>query len=235
LLTDVHANLRGERRTLGDHFDDFFDPAVTAVVSIDMIRSHLDDPVDCPCPGGEHAQEAIVLTDAFHRGARALGVPIIHARSTLRRGAVDDPPDDPANWRRILRWEGAAGPLLAEHVVQGTRWVEFVTEVLPEDLIVEKRRLSAFTATDLDFLLRNLGTRIVVIDGIFIDACDLSTAFQASDLDYKVITLADVVRGSSVEMESAALSIFSSYIGLVLESQDLLAEWQARVDARPRS
>jgi biuret amidohydrolase len=235
VLTDVHASLRGERRPVGDHFDDFFDPADTAVISIDMIRSHLDHPVDCPCPGGERAQEAIVLTDAFHRSARAVGIPIIHARSTLRPGAIDDPPHDHANWRRILTWEGAAAPLLPEHVVRGTRWVEFMTEVLPEDLTVEKRRLSAFTATDLDFLLRNLGRRVLVIDGIFIDACDLSTAFQASDLDYKVITVADVVRGSSPEMEQAALSIFSSYIGLVLDSHDLVAEWQARADAQPRS
>lgn len=102
---------------------------------------------------------------------------------------------------------------------------------MPEDLVVHKKRLSAFTATDLDYVLRNLGRGTVVIDGIFIDACDLSTAFQASDLGYKVITVADVVRGSSAEMEQAALSIFSSYIGLVVDSADLLAEWNARMTA----
>jgi nicotinamidase-related amidase len=227
VLTDIHGYLRGERRSLGDHFNDYFDPREAAVVSIDMVRSHLDDPVDCPCPG-PRGREAIEPTDRFHRDVRALGVPIIHARSTLRRNAVDDPPDDRAPWRRILEWEGLTNDLLDEHVVEGTRWVEFVTEVLPGDLIVQKKRLSAFAATDLDFLLRNMRKSVVVIDGIFIDACDMSTAFHAADLDYKVIIPGDVVRGSSEEMEQAALAIVSSYVGLVVDSEELTAEWRAR-------
>ena len=157
----------------------------------------------------------------------------LRQRGAERRGrlGVDRPGSRPARRPRGREREGAAGPLLEQHVVEGTRWVEFVTEVRPEDLIVQKKRLSAFTATDLDFLLRNMGKRVVVIDGIFIDACDLATAFHASDLDYRVIALADIVRGSSEEMERAALNVLSSYVGLVLDSGELLAEWQARAGA----
>ena len=68
-----------------------------------------------------------------------------------------------------------------------------------------------------------------------IDACDLSTAFGAADLDYKVIVPRDVVRGSSPEMERAALDIISSYVGLVVESDDLLGEWTARRAVARRS
>ena len=40
------------------------------------------------------------------------------------------------------------------HNLEGSRWVEFVTEVKPEDYIVDtKKRLSAFYPTDLEFLL----------------------------------------------------------------------------------
>ena len=74
---------------------------------------------------------------------------MIHTRTTLRRDRMDDPPDGSANWRRILHWEGAAGPLLDQHVVEDTRWIEFMTEVAAEDLVVHKKRLSAFNATDL--------------------------------------------------------------------------------------
>jgi hypothetical protein len=79
MLTDAHAYLRGERRAVTDALDDYFDPAATAVVSIDMHRSHLDGP-DCPCPG-LRGQEAIQLTNRFHRTAREVGVPIIHVRT----------------------------------------------------------------------------------------------------------------------------------------------------------
>ena len=47
------------------------------------------------------------------------------------------------------------GHEVAAHALEGSRWTEWVTEVLPQDMRVEnKRRLSAFYPTDLDFLLR---------------------------------------------------------------------------------
>lgn len=227
MLTDAHAYLRGERRPVTSALDDYFDPASTAIVSIDMHRSHLDGP-ECPCPG-LRGRDAIELTDRFHRAARAVGVPVIHVRTWLRRDGVDDARANRASWRRILEWSGEATPAIDEHVIEGTRWTEFVTEVEPEDLIVHKKRFSSFVATDLDFLLRNMHRDTLVIDGIFIDACDLSTGFDAANLDYKVLVPQDVVRGSSEEMERAAFAIFSSYVGLVVDSDELLAEWRARV------
>jgi biuret amidohydrolase len=226
MLTEPHAYLRGERRLVGPEFEDYCDPASTAVVSIDMHRSHLDG-LDCPCPG-PRGHEAIPLTDAFHREARALGVTIIHVRTWLRRNGVDDVRGALASWRRILSWSGDATPAMDEHVIEGSPWTEFLTKVEPDDLIVHKKRLSSFVATDLDFLLRNLKKDTIVIDGIFIDACDLSTGFDAANLDYHVLVPRDVVRGSSPEMEDAAFAIFSSYVGLVIDSADLVGEWSAR-------
>lgn len=227
MFTDVNAYVRDGRRLVTEEFEDYFDPSATAVLSIDMHRSHLDDPVECPCPG-PRGLEAIEPTDRFHRAARAVGIPIVHVRTHLRRDGVDDANGARAAWRRILRWSGEAGPLLDEHVMEGTRWTEFVTEVLPEDLVVHKKRLSSFVATDLDLLLRNLRKNTLVIEGIFTDACDLSTALDAANLDYHVLIPRDVARGSSEEMEDAALAIVSSYVGLVVDSAELIAEWQAR-------
>jgi nicotinamidase-related amidase len=228
MVTDVHAYVRDGRRLVTEEFEDYFDPAATAVLSIDMHRSHLGDPVDCPCPG-PRGLEAIEPTDRFHRAARAVGIPIIHVRTYLRRDGVDDAMGARAAWRRILRWSGEASPLLDEHVVEGTAWTEFVTEVLPQDLVVHKKRLSSFVATDLDLLLRNLRKNTLVIEGIFTDACDLSTALDAANLDYRVLIPRDVARGSSEQMEEAALAIVSSYAGLVVDSGELIAEWQARL------
>lgn len=228
MLTEIQARLPEGRRVVSSLFDDFFEPDRTAVISIDMIKSHLGHPTDCPCPGGERGIEKIEPTNAFHREARRLGVPIIHCRSFLRPGDVDDPRENRATWRRLLEWGGDTPPLLDQHVVDGTEWVDFVTEVEEGDLIVNKKRMSAFVATDLDFILRNKGITTVVIDGIFIDACDLSTAFHAADRDYKVIAVGDIVPGSSDEMTAAALNIIATYIGLVVDAGDLVAEWEAR-------
>src|SRR5258708_3755115 len=82
-----------------DGFDDYLDPAKTAIVSIDMHRGHLDPSPDCPCPA-PRAREIVAPIDRFHDQARALGVPIIHVRSVVRRGGADDLKGIPAAWRR---------------------------------------------------------------------------------------------------------------------------------------
>ena len=120
-------------------------------------------------------------------------------------------------------------PNADEHAIEGTRWNAFETEVLPDDLIVQtKKRLTAFYPSDLDFLLRNMGTRTLVLDGVMADCCVLNTAFDASNLGYDVVVLRDLVRGTNAEMEAAAEKIVSLHLGLVMDAADLLAAWQER-------
>ena len=117
-------------------------------------------------------------------------------------------------------------PNADEHAIEGTRWTNFLTQVADGDLTVDtKKRLSAFYPTDLDFLLRNLDRRAVVLDGGFTDCCVLNSAFEASNLGYRVVVPRDLVRGTNPEMEEAALKIISLHLGLVVDSATLLAQW----------
>lgn len=104
-----------------------------------------------------------------------------------------------------------------------------MTRIEPDDLIVQtKKRLSVFYPTDLDFLLRNLRVSTVVLNGGFTDCCVLNAAFDASNHDYRVVVLRDLVRGTNAEMEDAALKMVSLHLGLVMDSADLVAAWQAQ-------
>jgi nicotinamidase-related amidase len=207
-------------------FADYLDPATTAVISIDMHRGHLEDSADCPCPA-PRARDVVAPIDAFHRAVRALGMPVVHVKSVLRPGGEDDLQGIPAAWRRTFPLHVGPIPNADAHAIEGSRWTEWVTEVLPQDWRVEnKRRLSAFYPTDLDFLLRNQGIRTVVFDGGFTDCCVLNSAFDANNHNYRVIVLRDLVRGTDDHLESAALSMVSLHLGLVMESADLLAEWR---------
>ena len=67
----------------------FLDPAGTAVVTIDMHDGHLSEDPDCPCPS-PRGREIVEPLNAFMAEARALGLPVIHVRATLRRGGVDE-------------------------------------------------------------------------------------------------------------------------------------------------
>jgi nicotinamidase-related amidase len=209
-----------------DGFDDYLDPAKTAIVSIDMHRGHLDPSPECPCPA-PRAREIVAPIDRFHDAARALGVPIIHVRSVLRAGGADDLKGIPAAWRRTFPLYVGPIPNSDAHAIEGSRWTEFVTRVAPDDLIVEtKRRLSVFYPTDLDFLLRNLRVETVLLNGGFTDCCVLNAAFDASNRTYRVIVAQDLVRGTDPSLEAAALAMVSLHVGLVVDSVDLLAAWR---------
>lgn len=222
----------GNAKDTGKDFEDYLDPAKTVVVSIDMHRGHLDLSPDCPCPA-PRARDVVAPIDAFHVQARTLGVPIVHVRSVLRRGGADDIKGISSAWRRTFPLHVGPIPNSDAHAIEGSPWTEFVTHVGPDDLIVEtKKRLSAFYPTDLDFLLRNMRAETVVLNGGFTDCCVLNTAFDASNHNYRVIVLRDLVRGTDDHLEAAALAMVSLHLGLVTDSSDLLDEWGRRYAAR---
>jgi len=228
----MRIHVYGKPQDTGDAFDDYLDPAKTAIVSVDMHRGHLDESPDCPCPA-PRAREIVKPIDAFHDAARALGVPIIHVRSVLRKSGVDDLKGIPAAWRRTFPLHVGPIPGSERHAIEGSEWTEFVTKVMPEDQIVEtKRRLSAFYPTDLDFLLRNMRVETVVFDGGFADCCVLNSAFDANNHNYRVVVARDLVRGTDDHLEQAALAMVSLHLGLVADAADILAEWKARKTKR---
>lgn len=209
-------------------FADYLDLSRTAVLSIDMHRGHLDDSPDCPCPA-PRARDVVAPIDAFHDQVRALGGRIVHIKSVLREGGADDIGGIPAAWRRTFPLHVGPIPNADAHAIEGSPWTEWVTRVEPGDLKVEnKRRLSAFYPTDLDFLLRNQRIETVVLDGGFTDCCVLNTAFDANNRNYRVIVLQDLVRGTDEPLEQAALAMVSLHLGLVMDSTELLAVWRQR-------
>ena len=165
----------------------------------------------------------------------SLGVPVIHVKTVLRKGGVDDVKGIKSAWRLTFPLYVGDIPNADEHAIEGSRWTELVTRVDPADLVVEsKKRLSVFYPTDLDFLLRNMNVRTVVLDGGFTDCCVLNAAFDASNLNYRVVVLRDLVRGTNPDMEDAALKMVSLHLGLVMDAADLLAEWKRSPALAPR-
>jgi nicotinamidase-related amidase len=62
---------------------------------------------------------------------------------------------------------------------------------LPGEPVIVKRRVSAFSGSDLDVLLRATGADTLVLAGIATSGVVLSTLRQAADLDYRLTVLAD--------------------------------------------
>jgi nicotinamidase-related amidase len=59
------------------------------------------------------------------------------------------------------------------------------------DVVVSKRRVSAFAGSDLEVVLRARGAEHLVLAGIATSGVVLSTVRQAADLDYRLTVLSD--------------------------------------------
>ncbi len=204
----------------------FLKRADTAIITVDMHEGHLSEDPECPCPSlrGKAVVEPI---NHFMEEGRKLGVPIIHVRSTLRKGGVDEKLY-PSAWRMVFPITVGEIPNIAEHAIEGTRWNKFSIDVHDEDYIVTtKKRLSAFFPTDLELLLRNLGIRSIVLVGCMTDCCILNTAFDGANRDFRIVVPQDLTRGSE-HLEVPALQIISLHLGLVVDSDDLVEEWKSQ-------
>jgi nicotinamidase-related amidase len=61
----------------------------------------------------------------------------------------------------------------------------------PEDVIITKKRVSAFTGSDLDVVLRSKEIQHLVLTGIATSGVVLSTLREAADKDYLITVLSD--------------------------------------------
>ncbi|HVV25948.1 MAG TPA: isochorismatase family cysteine hydrolase [Candidatus Saccharimonadales bacterium] len=76
----------------------------------------------------------------------------------------------------------------------GTGLVNPAPSLTPADgeVVVTKRRVSAFTGSDLEVVLRGLDVRHIVLTGIATSGVVLSTLREAADKDYQITVLADL-------------------------------------------
>jgi nicotinamidase/pyrazinamidase len=94
--------------------------------------------------------------------------------------------------------------------LRGTRGAEVIDELHrnASDIVLEKRRFSAFFKTDLDQTLRTLGADTVIIAGIATHVCVLGTALDALSNDFSAIILEDCCAAHRKEYHEPVLNAF---------------------------
>jgi nicotinamidase-related amidase len=132
---------------------------------------------------GDQAEELLVALTKAVIAARAAGVPVIFVRVAFRDGTPEVSPRNPT-------FSTLAGAGTLNENDPGTE-VHSAVAPLPGDIVVTKRRVSAFSGSDLDVVLRSLGVDSLELSGIATSGVVLSTLRQAADLDYRLTVLRD--------------------------------------------
>lgn len=95
------------------------------------------------------------------------------------------------------------------------------------DIVVRKTRVGAFSTTDLDRQLRDLGVDTLILAGISTSGVVLSTLRDASDRDYQIVVLADGCADFDPEVHDVLMrKVFprQAHVAPVAELSDLFRQ-----------
>lgn len=164
-------------------------------------------------------------------GARARGLLVLHSREGHRADLADLPPSKRRRAERAGAPIGQPGPL-GRLLVRGEYGHDLIDELqpLPAEPVIDKPGYSAFAHTDLDLLLRNRGIDELILCGVTTEVCVASTLRSAVDLGYACSLVSDACGSAYPALHEAALAMVAvegGVFGRVLDSQALLAEWEA--------
>jgi nicotinamidase-related amidase len=73
------------------------------------------------------------------------------------------------------------------------------------DIVVRKTRVGAFTTTNLDEQLTNLGVTTLILAGLQTSGVVLSTVRDAADKDYRLILLSDCIHDPDEELHAVLM------------------------------
>lgn len=99
------------------------------------------------------------------------------------------------------------------HVPKGSWDGQVIDEIAPDDdeIWLPKSSSSVFVSTHIDYILRNLGVRQLVISGLITDQCVESAVRDACDLGYLVTLVGDACATYSQERHDNSLNEIKGY------------------------
>lgn len=112
-----------------------------------------------------------------------------------------------------------------KHCVMNTWGAEIIDELgaKEEDYFVKKRRYSAFFATDLDLILRELKVKNVFICGVATNVCVLHTTADAVMRGYRVVVIEDCTKAlSDYDQEYAIKHMKNVFNAEILSAKDFV-------------
>ena len=179
------------------------DPKHTAVIVVDMVNEFFEPGGKMVLEGGKGLYAPVnALLDAAHQ----THLPVFYTNQWLR-------PDDALFKKRI------------PHCLRDT-WGAQLVDALhrsPDDIVVPKRRYSAFFGTDLDLHLRERPRDTVIITGVVTNICVRSTVHDAFFLGYEVVVPVEGVAATNPQSQATSLYDIDTHYGTVAPLAQVLS------------
>ncbi len=187
--------------------DDPFRADETALLLVDMQRIWLEPGADPSHPerGPDHyfyrhtAAETIPNQERLLRAARAGGVEVIH---TIIQSLTEDGRDRSLDHK-----------LTPIHIAPSLPEGFPVATLAPDgdEIMLPKTSSGVFNSTNIDYVLKNLGIRYLIIVGIMTDQCVDMAVRDAADRGYLVTCISDACAAGTQERHETALKAFGGY------------------------
>lgn len=202
-------------------------PARTALMSIDMqnaeysaerlARARAGDPEEAPHAPFLERLATVVLPNQrrLQAAARAAGIEVIY---TLIESLTLDGRDRSLD-HKISRL----------HVPKGAWEAQVIPEVAPEgdEIVVPKTASGIFNATNIDYVLRNLGIEYLVIYGVMTDQCVETAVRDAADRGFLVTQIEDACAAEDDERHRRSIAAMDGHYCRMRSTQDMIAEIRA--------
>jgi nicotinamidase-related amidase len=185
------------------------------VKAVLMVVDMLNDFFDRSPELAAQRPQLVAGTNVLVRVFRSSGQPIIWVRQEFARDLHDAFRDMRMNNVSIT--------------IAGTPGCELLPELesLPHDVVLVKKRYSAFFGTGLGARLAKIRPDVLVIAGVNTHACVRMTAIDAYQRDYDVIVAGECVASSDIEHHDVTLRYLDGNIARVLATTELVAALQA--------
>lgn len=123
--------------------------------------------------------------------AREHGIPVIYVGVAMREGVQVSP------LNKIFGRSSGNGGITAEHPLMQ---IHASLQPQPDEPFVGKYRVSAFSGSELETLLRSRGIDRLILSGIATSGVVLSTLCEAADKDYGLTVLSDACMDADPEV-----------------------------------
>lgn len=152
--------------------------------------------------------------------ARSAGLPVIYVTVRFREGFPEVSPRNKSFSTIAGRGRGFAES-------SSNTEIHPAIAPRPDEVVVTKRRVSAFTGSDLEVVLRAQGIETLVLSGIATSGVVLSTVRQAADMDFRIIVLSDCVADRDDEVQRVLTTKVFPRQAEVMTAE----EWRAELPA----